>query len=41
MKPSEKVKLDLDVRVHAKAEHMHESTEAEFIKNMNLLLGQT
>ncbi len=39
MKPNEKVKLDLDVRVHAKAGHMHESTEAVFIKNMNLLLG--
>jgi hypothetical protein len=39
MKPNEKNKLDLDVRVHAKAGHMHESTEAEFIKNMNLLLG--
>jgi hypothetical protein len=39
MKPNEKVKLDLDVRVHAEAGHMHEWFEAEFRMNLNLLLG--
>ncbi len=36
LKPNEIIKLDLDVRVHPRAGHIHEYTEAEFTKKMEM-----
>ena len=36
LKPNEIIKLDLDVRVHPRAGHIYEYTEAEFTKKMDM-----
>ena len=36
LKPNEIIKLDLDVRVHPRAGYIHEYTEAEFTKKMEM-----